>query len=374
MDIKYIETSLGTNNLKDYLIEQINIGKTESEKEVDNIINQVLAKTKNDALTEEDKSAILSIELIALQKIIYEKEISSVAFYLKNFKSYKNPLFNTKNESSEDDKLAEFIIEYYNFLNKPDWSIVVELKRFQGEFKKYFLYYFFEKKSEMLFMKLNELNYLEKFEWKLSTFEIGIIEFYKKLFLEKASAIKNFESKIQLLNHEKDSEINSLKSKIEHLNDKNSKHEGTIELYEDYHKKYLEHSPRLIVETYFGDNQPFLANFYNFLSEHLILRMTGWSHFYSCMAVNNNEVLNLNINKSKFIGRIFYNLINSKFLQPKFANETFIRSKFYLNEQPIVDTFFINHMNKRLKKEDYDFFETVDSFFENQKKIFFNNQ
>jgi hypothetical protein len=371
MDIKYIETSLGTNNLKDYLIEQINIGKTESEKEVDDIINQVLAKTKSDTLTEEDKSAILFIELIALQKIIYNKEISSVAFYLKNFKSYKTSLFNTKNETSEDDKLATFIIDYYNFINKPDIFIVNELRHIKVKFNNYFLFNFFEKKSERLFEKLNELNYLEKFEWNISTFEIGIIELYKKVFLEKAKSIKNFESKIQLLNYENEGEINNLKSKIERLTDRISKLEGTIEFYEEYHKKYLEHNSPLVLDTYFGDNLLFIFNLYNFLIRNSLLKMTGWSYFFTCMSVNNKEIINLkSSNNLKFIGRIFYFL--QDFLQPKYrtTDKKFIIDKFYVDEKPINNHFIKNYIRPSYDKTLNPEFNDIDVFFDNQKAIY----
>lgn len=371
MDIKFLETSLATSNLKDYLIEQINIGKSEAEKEADDLVNKIIKNIESDLLDEEGKSAILAVELISLQKIIYQKEISPVAFYLKNFKGYKTSFGNTKNESPEDEKLATFIIEFYNFINKPDIFIVNELRRIKEEFRKYFSLYFFEKKSERLFEKLNELNYLEKFNWTFLTFESGILEILKKIYFQNKENEHKSKQELDFLKTRNEIECDKLRFQIDSYKSEIKILKGVIQYNDDYRKKYLDDVQVKVYNTYFGDNLPFLVNFYNFLCEHLLLKMYSFSHFYLCMTVKNNEMINLSRRKeSKLIGRVFHYFINEGFLLPKFANKEFIKSKFYINEQPIKEIFFNNHSKKNSDPEDSKYISIADDFFEKQKKIF----
>lgn len=371
MNIKFIETSLGTNNLMGYLIEQINIGESEAEKEVDDIIDQILKKIEIDSLKDEDKPSIIATELIILQKIIYQKEISTISFFVNTYKNYKTPLLNNINDNSENDKLADFIFEYYKFIDKPDWIVFAELKRIKDDFKKYFLSHFYEKKSERLFQKLNEMNYPEKYEWKISNFEHGVIEIYKKIFLENKQSNDNFNTELEIIKKKNELEVDKLNYQINSLKKEKITLEGVIQFQEDYRKKYLDDVQVKVYDTYFGDNLPFLVNLYNFLSEHLLLKMYSFSHFYLCMTLKNNEMINLSRRKeSKLIGRVFHYFINEGFLLPKFANKEFIKSKFYINEQPIKEIFFNNHSKKNSDPEDSKYISIADDFFEKQKKIF----
>lgn len=371
MDIKFIETSLATSNLKDYLIEQINTGNSEAEKEAEDLINKIIKKIEIDSLNEEFKSAILAVELISLQKIIYQKEISLIAFYIKNFKGYKTSFFNTKNESSEEEKLAAFIIEYYNFINKPDIFIVNELRRIKEEFSKYFLFNFFEKKSERLFEKLNELNYLEKFNWSFLTFESGILEILKKIYFQNKENEHKSKQELDFLKTRNEIECDKLRFQIDSYKSEIKILKGVIQYNDDYRKKYLDDVQVKVYNTFFGDNLPFLVNLYNFLCEHLLLKMCSFSHFYLCMTVNNNEIINLNNEgNSRFVGRIFYHLSKLSTLKTKKLFEEYIRNKFYVNEKPIVSSFFTNNVFVTIDTEIYTSVLKADTFFEKQREIF----
>lgn len=371
MNIKFLETSLGTNKLRDYLIKQIKDSKSEAEREVDDIIDQILKKIEIDSLKDEDKPSIIATELIILQKIIYQKEISTISFFVNTYKNYKTSLLNNINDNSENDKLADFIFEYYKFIDKPDWIVFAELKRIKDDFKKYFLSHFNEKKSERLFQKLNEMNYPEKYEWNISNFEHGVIEIYKKIFLENKQSNDNFNTELEIIKQKNELEVDKLNYQINSLKMEKMTLEGVIQFQEDYRKKYLDDVQVKVYNTYFGDNLPFLKNLYNFLCEHLLLKMCSFSHFYLCMTVKNNEILNLNneIN-SRFIGRIFYNLSKLSILKTKKLFDEFIRNKFYINERPLVPSFFTNNVFVTIDTQLHPEILIVDEFFENQKQIF----
>jgi len=376
MDIKLIEKNLGVENLRSYLEEQINLGKSEAEIEINNQIESFLKQLNKEDLENELKAAAIISNLIYLPKIIFQEKVSLFNFFIENYKAYNTSIFYLQSDQDikQDTKLIDFIIDYYSFSKFPILRILSQLKEIKNHSRYYYLKYYFELKSTILFEKLNEIMHLDSFSWDKNSFENGIVKFYEKLYNEKKIYIDKMNREISKIQKEHQYEIEDLKDELKYCEDDKESISRDLEVKDNYITKYIESCPTILLEMYFGDNQPFIFNFFNFLRTHKLMCKHGWSHFFSCFTLENEEIIYLQSNKNlKFIGRIFYNL-TKHFLLPKYANESFIRMKFYIDDKPIGEHFFTNHMNSRLKKDEYDYFEIVDGFFENQKKIFLNNQ
>lgn len=374
MDISVFEKQLGVSNLKSYLINEIKVSRQEAELFTDNIIKEILNRIDNNIPVSVNLFSIIS-ELIHLKKSIFFVETSEIHYYYKVYSFFNNSLLNSLNKTVDDDeKLVDFIFENFAFLKLPNYIISNRFKNFKRDFYSYYIRIYFEKKSILLFDKLNELNYLKDFIWNLDNLDKGILEFYKLLIIDKEKADANFKIEIEYIKDKGELKINRLEDEIKTKDREIKYKEGTIELYNDYHKKYLENYPTFINDTYFGDNQPFIFNLYNFLLKYQLLKSTGWSYFYSCLVVGNNEIINLNnIKNAKPIGRIFKNL--KEFVLPKYKEDfkNFILNKFYINEEPINPGFFGNH-TREINNDDLTYkLKEVDDFFEEQKKVYIKN-
>lgn len=388
MDIQKIEKDLGITDLKAHLIFLLKQSREEAELQIENIIQGILDKVNDESTITNLKPVIIIAELICIKEIINNKKPSDIHYYFRNYNFFSNSgLISSDNDV--DVSLVEFIIKNYSILNIPHFSFISRIKKIKNDFTDYFKSCFVEKKSKLLFDRINELNCLPDFIWSIDTIEKGIIEFYIKL-LNNIEITKNehkyeikslkydadFEStrlerKIEYLEDAHNDEIKSLNFELERLTNGIEIEKNTLQFYKDYVKKYFEHNTALIIPTYFGDNQPFLFNLYNFLITNLLLKMTGWSYFYACLAINNIEIINLESkNNLKFIGRIFYNLID--FLDPKYKSDyfEFFKNKFYINEKPINDNFFKNHMRPTYDETLNTNLSEIDAFFNKQRDIY----
>lgn len=387
MDIKKIEDELNITDLNSYIVNVIKTSRTTAENEIDNLISLLIKKVNDTESTNDNlKNYMLINDLIHFKKMIYEREHTNFSYYLKNYKKYKSKNLPSSlsiiNEIDEDIKLANFIIESISFLESNHFTNSNKIKNLNDEVLNYFLNYNVELKSNLLFEELNRLNFLPNFKWTLNSLDFGIIELYKNLISEYELSINrndiefNFQlDKKELQIDTLKGEIISLKREISHTNSDLEHKINTIKFYEEYHKKYLQNYPVYIVDTYFGDNMPFLINLYNFLVKNQYLKMCSWSYFYSCMTINNNEVIFLqNYIKLKFVGRIFFNL--KFFLIPNYikASEAFFMSKFYIDEKPINSSFFKNHVNITIDKTLYSELERIDAFFDQQSKLYIKSK
>lgn len=388
MDIQKIEKELGISDLKEHLILLLKESREEADLQTEKIIQETLDRVKEESSVNNLNPTIIIGELICLQKIIYDKKPSDIHYYYRNYYFFSNSgLISLNND--DDLSLVEFIIKNYSILNLSHIGILSRIKNIKSDFINYFQSYFIEKKSILLFDKINQLNCLPDFIWNLDTIEKGVIEFYVKLLkdigmvkiehkyeIESLNDNADFElkknqQKIAYLEQKYNDKVDSLNNDIKWLNRDIEMEKGTIELYKEYHKKYLEHNSTFIIPTYFGDNQPFLFNLYNFLLKNLLLKMTGWSYFYACMSIESLEIINLESkNNLKYIGRIFYNLID--FLDPKYKSDyfEFFKNKFYINEKPINDNFFKNHMRPIIDETLQTNLSEVDAFFNKQRDIY----
>lgn len=371
MNLSKFEQELGVSNLKKHLVDEIKKARIEADILTNDIFKTALDRIEREAIKEYNSYIIIN-ELIHLKKNIYLNETSEVYFYFKNYSYFKKNELNELNSNvDEDEKVVDFIIEYFTFLNLPFFVISNRFKNFKNDFKYYFLRYFYEQKSKLLFDELNRFNLLKDFTWNLENLDNGILKLYQLLIIEKEKSISDLQLENRYIKESSDIKIKSLEDEQKSLIREINLKEGTINYYEEYHRKYLENYPTLINETFFGDNQPFIFNLYNFLRKNLLINMMGWSYFYSCMSSNSNEIINLQSkNKAKFIGRIFYLL--QDFLQPKYKSDfhDFLKNKFYFNEKPINNHFLKNHMLTTYDKSQYPNLNEVDEFFANQKNIY----
>jgi hypothetical protein len=145
----------------------------------------------------------------------------------------------------------------------------------------------------------------------------------------------------------------------------------------DHFNKYYYNTQTIINNTYFGDNQPFLLNLFNFLKRNNLFQYS-WSYFYSCLIEGNTEIIPLETSAKnvKPIGRLFYHLKHLLVKPYKDEPEKFIRSKFYINNEPLSSYFFTNHVYKKADSEFLPLIAEIDDFFEIQKKTYLkhNNQ
>lgn len=368
MNLSKFEQELGVSNLKKHLVDEIKKARIDADILTNDIFETALNRIERDAVKQYNSYIILN-ELIHLKKNIYLNETSEVYFYFKNYSFLKKNELDSNEDENEE--LVDFIIEYFTFLNLPYFVIFNRFKNFKNDFKFYFLRYFYEQKSKLLFDELNTFNVLKDFTWNLENLDNGILKLYQLLIIDKERSISDLQLENRYAKELSDIKIKSLEDEQKQLIREINLKEGTISYYDEYHRKYLENYPTLINETFFGDNQPFIFNLYNFLRKNLLIDMMGWSYFYSCMSSNSNEIINLQSkNNLKFIGRIFYCL--QEFLQPKYKSDfhDFLKNKFYINEKPINDNFFKNHMRPIYDESLYPNLNEIDDFFANQKNIY----
>lgn len=379
MNIEKIEKNLQVESLENYILELIQNSKFEADAKVDNLINGFITYIDKNKANKELLSIGIISNLVHIRKIIYNYENKNFNLYVNNFKDKMFNITNSQNNQVEDTELAKFIIK---IISSFEFNWIITLSKFKELKTEIPSYYFSEillNKFPYLFKLLNELNLIKDFIWDISTLENGISELYKDLYLKYKSQINSLELKIKFENEKFNNEISFLKdsfeSEIKYLKSKIDNNNQSLELYREYIKKYIENQPTLILETYFGDNIPFLINVYNFLVKNQLINGLSWSYFYSCLVIENNEIINLTSKGNlKLIGRIFYNL--QDFLLPKYKYDfnEFLMNKFYVNEKRINHNFFKNHMRPIYDETLQPDLLKVDIFFNNQKGIYIRTE
>ncbi len=379
MDVKQIEKHLKVENLEAHIVDLIKKSKIEAEREADIVIQKILAKI------DEFKSnaGLLSVgiisDLVYVKKIIYNNEITNFNFYIHNFKGGFSNIYNTENSNDYNNELAKFIIKTIGSF-EINWLVSIgKFEKLKIEIPSYYLTESFLNRLPDLFLTLNKLNLIKDFTWDINSIDEGITSLFKELVINYDVQIRDLESKLKFEKERLNFKISSLQDKIE-SNDKNfireiDAKEYVINFHRDYIKKYLENQPIPIFETYFGDNDLFLMNVYKFLVKNQLLKETSWSYFYWRSIIGDDQIINLTSKGNlKFIGRVFYNL--QDFLLPKYKNDfyEFLMNKFYVNEKPINQNFFKNHMRPIFDETLYPDLLKVDTFFEKQKDIYMKTE
>lgn len=375
MDVKKIEKHLKVENLESYIVDLIIDSKIDAESKADTLIDELkLLINKNHSKKELLSIALIS-NLVYVRKIIYNNENTNFDFYINNFKGGFFNIFKKENNNNYKNDLAKFIIKTIGSFELSELFTIGKFERLKTEIPSYYFRDYLLDKLPNFFIELNELNLIKDFNWSISTLEAGISELYKDLYLKYESQINQLGLKIEFENKKYKSEKDHFDYRIDRLNSELEISKNTIEYYKDYTKKYLENQPYYVQNTYFGDNLPFLINVYNFLVKHQLLIATSWSYFYCCFVIEEKEIINLTSKGNlKLIGRVFYNL--QDFLLPKYKNDfnEFLMNKFYVNEKPINQNFFKNHMRPIFDEIQYSELIEVDNFFLKQKEIYLKTE
>lgn len=359
MNIQLLTEKLGTDNLQQYIVDEYTKGKEEAESKLEGSfskLNEELDKVE----TEEAKILRILSTIIRLKKTIdssYNSELHILKAKAKEFTSNNSLDISTPKEELQN--FAKYYLAFLEFQNTPYWLVLHKLQKLRNNSLTFHLQNGLTTELKYYFETLNSICKIDSFIWNLTTFDDGLIKVLLKFSLDKIEYTNNYKF-----------EIEKLKSDIKNFEEEITRLKGEIEFRTDFHNKYYYDSQTNIKNTYFGDNQPFLLNLYNFLKSNNVLS-GGWSYFYSCMEIGNNEMLFLNTTKNmKFIGRVFYHLRDFLILHFKDDSEKFIRSKFYINSEPLSPHFFKNHVYVKVDKELNPFIEEIDVFFDKQKKIY----
>lgn len=369
MDRSLIANKLGVENLKNYIIEEISIGKKEAETAVEEVFNTSFEEIEN---IEQDNVRVIRI-LSEILKNKTDLSLLSTDFLTQMISGNQDKSkykFSKPIENEELADLADYILDYLDFNSTSNIMVRAKLTSLRNDSLKYHAATTYIFKCKSLFDILNDKCKLDKFSWQWSNFEEGIRKVLLQHGLDIISIKSDCELKIQLLEGSKRFDIDDLKTKIEYLKrdiiDLKNENERII----DFYNKYYYNSQVLIQTTYFGDNLPFLLNLFNFFKQNNMLS-NGWSYFYNCMAIGNIETVSLTTSKKlNFVGRIFYHLGDYLTLHYKDDSFKFLQSKFLINDKSFSDNFRTNHMKTTYDKNDYPELIAIDDFFENQKKIY----
>jgi len=376
MNIPYIERELGVSCIRTYLRDEIKKGKEDAEKKLSALIEPFLRSIENPDLQNEAKLIKITSELVFFNKIIFNNSISNFSFFTNNYKNISAyNLNNIVTEQINFDDLVDYILKFYDFNRTQDFFLINKFRKISSESENYYLVKLLEIELVNLLTRLNELNLNHPFKWRKDNIEFGIVDVLHTLYKEKLDIISDSEEKIRRNNRKFKDEIIDLKDEIEQINKEKYYLNDELIFQKSYNQKYIESYSTIIAETYFGDNLPFLLQLYNFLKTHRLMSKYGWSYFYLCMITNNTDKIDLESKKeSKFIGRVFYNLID--FLTPKYRenHRSFFTDKFTLNGKTLNENFFVNHMRAKYDETLHPNFQDVDDFFSDLRKIYLKSK
>ncbi len=376
MNIQYIERELGASCIRTFLRDEIKKGKEDAEKKLSALIEPFLKSIENPDLQNEVKLIKITSELVFFNKIIFNNSISNFSFFTNNYKNISAyNLNNTVTEQINFDDLVDYILKFYDFNRTQDFFLINKFRKISSESENYYLVKLLEIELVNLLTRLNELNLNHPFKWRKDNIEFGIVDVLHTLYKEKLDIISDSEEKIRRNNRKFKDEIIDLKDEIEQINKEKYYLNDELIFQKSYNQKYIESYSTIIAETYFGDNLPFLLQLYNFLKTHRLMSKYGWSYFYLCMITNNTDKIDLESKKeSKFIGRVFYNLID--FLTPKYRenHRSLFTNKFTLNGKTLNENFFVNHMRAKYDETLHPNFQDVDDFFSDLRKIYLKSK
>lgn len=370
MNIENLAKRLGTDNLEQFIIDEYTKGKEEAELVLlDSFLN--INEELNKIESEETKIVNILTLIITLKRPIdfsYNNELHLIKTKAKDFAS--NNSIDITTEKEELRNFANYYLAFFKFQNTPHWLVLHKLKELRNSSITFHLQTGIVSRLSYYFDILNDIYKIDSFTWSWENFEDGLIKVFQKFNFDKMDSEIKHEAEIEILNHRTDNKIDVLKTDIRNLEGEISRLKEEIELRANFHDKYYYKNETVINNTFFGDNQPFIFNLYNFLKRNNLFHYS-WSYFYSCMIVGNKEIIPLESKKNlKFIGRIFYNLRFFLVSHYKDEYEHFFRSKFFINTEPLPLHFFSNQVYRKLDIELTPFIAEVDDFFNEQKKTY----
>jgi hypothetical protein len=356
MNQEYICSELGCTNLVDFIFDEL-------EKGYENGIYQ--GKIYIQAIQDELKGLDDDVKLMTIIKyltVIKNEDLINNSNRFKHYfdESKKFKLTDVKGFKKELKNMAYYILKYFSCLYHSDVELINELKKFSEESYKYFISKYIYDNGVILLKELKLINGFDKLDCDYSNLSLGLLSRNQIQKIE-------FNSEIEKNIASNDSEVDDLSRDLRYLKTDLKRSEEQIELLKSTIDKYYFSSQTLIQDTFFGDNQPLVFELYNFLKNNNCLDY-GWSYFYNCLVEGNIEIISLrNKQPNYFFGYLFWAI--SAFLKPPYTNDKkFFYNKFYIDQQPLKDSFFRNYY-RSFKNEDYECIETIAKFIVKLKKI-----
>jgi hypothetical protein len=365
-----IAKKLGVERLEHYIIDEFVIGKREGEILLETIFKE--SKMDLDEIkSDEIKTVRVLLELIKIKNEINVSTSNYFSHIIQEAKEYASNLSLTiSNEEDELNNLAKYILDTNDFRKTNDFIVEGQLLKIRENSRKYHLILNYTSKAKIYFDFLNDKCKIDRYTWNWLNFENGLIRVLGEHAIEKISLEANYKLKNETFEIQKNREVDNLINEVKDLKREIDQLNKEIELRNNFHNKYYYDSQVMISNTYIGDNLPLLFNLYNFLKINNLFSY-GWSYFYSCMIIGNNEVIPLKSSKKlNFIGRIFFYFKDFLILHYKDDSFKFLQTKFLINESPITENFRTNHMKTKFDANDEPELVIIDDFFSKQKKIY----
>ncbi len=355
MNEKFISKELGCSDLIDFLFNEIKLGYEKGIYQSLLYINTIQEELKN---LDNDKKTMVIFDYLSIFK---KENLLNNSNRFKHFlhESKKFQTTKAKNIENELEDLAIYIVKYFSAFYYNDIDLINEFKKIKEESFKYFFAKNVYDNGMILFDELKLIDGFKNIEWSYNGLDFIVLHKYN---LDNING--NAEIETKNINHLH--QIEDINFDIKHLNYDLKASEKEIQLLKDSIDKYYFSSMTLIQDTYFGDNQPLLFELFNFLKKNNCLDY-GWSYFYNCFVIGNNEVISLKNNQTNyFFGYLFWAI--SDFLKPPYKNDKkFFYNKFYIDEKPLKDSFFRNYF-RSFKNDEYESIETIAAFIEKLKK------
>jgi hypothetical protein len=365
-----IAKKLGVERLEHYIIDEFVIGKREGEILLETIFKE--SKMDLDEIkSDEIKTVRVLLELIKIKNEINVSTSNYFSHIIQEAKEYASNLSLTiSNDEDELNNLAKYILDTNDFRKTNDFIVEGQLLKIRENSRKYHLILNYTSKAKIYFDFLNDKCKIDRYTWNWLNFENGLIRVLGEHAIEKISLEANYKLKNETFEIQKNREVDNLINEVKDLKREIDQLNKEIELRNNFHNKYYYDSQVMISNTYIGDNLPLLFNLYNFLKMNNLFSY-GWSYFYSCMIIGNNEVIPLKSSKKlNFIGRIFFYFKDFLILHYKDDSFKFLQTKFLINEAPITENFRTNHMKTKFDANDEPELVIIDKFFTKQKKIY----
>lgn len=368
-----VKSKLGIENLEDYVYDQYSLGVKDAEIYVDGIFEDFKLKIQEESNREFLFKELISV-LVVLKKSIFNQQFNNDIEYFEIFNfSNNNDKYNIQTISGKLDDVvnfSKFILDYYDFRSLSYLTYFSKIKNVREKSKEFNIALLYLKKSNFIFDKLNELNITEKFDWNFYSFEKGIVEVLNLYYCKQIEFESNKNYEISLLKSNNERELSTILKSNKELENKILNLENKNEYVNEYYNKYYFNNQILIQDTYFGDNLPFLLNLYNFFKKNNLYHH-GWSYFYSCMVITNNEMVPLvSFKKNNFVGYLFFKLKDFLIMHYQDVYFEFFQFKFLINGKPILKSIKRNYVKKNFDIELNPELKKIDDFFEKQSQVY----
>ena len=366
---------LNIDDVEQHIFLKLNSGRLRAivafDEEFNLIKSKIDVKCENSFDIFESQLEIIE-ELLKLRKLSRSLPIVKLYTIITYARQHKDIKIENNIESEESLlQISKFILKFYDFQGYEFIKLVSEIKKIEDESFQFFIMSYFVENQNYFYDKLNSLEENNSYQWTEQNFDKKLSLLTSQLKADYdfnlLKAKREFDNFIRVQQNDQEYLKRSLKEVQRDLISANKETERVVE----YHNKYFYENTVENAPTFFGDNMPFLFSLFNFFKRKNLLPF-GWSYFYTCMKIGNDEIILLNTTrKLNYVGRIFYHLTDYLILHYKDEPLKFLKAKFKINDQLITDNFKTNHMKTKIDLRDDPDLEEIEEFFQKLKKIYY---